>query len=119
MERYEACTSLQKEILDRLYEYLGFNEITSFGNFIVFMFKNAKQPITFEHIINHSIKHIVISFWKSFPQYSKGNYIKYLWLSEKNMLNHFSPGSPTEFDPKGLVRLFVKDNFNSLLESKL
>ena len=30
MDRYDICNNRQKQILDRIYEYLGFNEIVSF-----------------------------------------------------------------------------------------
>ena len=118
MERYSICSLAQKEILDKLFEYLGFNEVTSFEDYIEYIFKNAKQCITFEHIVNHAIRHIVTHFWREYPQYHDSKYVKYLWLSEKDMIEHFSTGSSIEFDPKGIIRLFIKDNFYKVFDSK-
>lgn len=116
-EIYNKCTQKQKDILDRMFWYLGFNEVSSFDEFIDFMFKNARYSIAFEHIINHSIAHVVKSFWNSYPEYRDG-YIKYFWLKEDDMISHMSAGSDIELDPKGLVRHFVKNNFKSIVQSK-
>ena len=119
MERYNACSSSQKEILDKLFWYLGFNEVTSFEGYIEFMFKNAKSSVSFVHIVNHTLKHIVTNFWNQYPLYHKTNYIRFLWLNENDMMNHMCTGSEIDYDPKGLLRLFVINNFNKLKETKL
>lgn len=118
MERYYSCSEYQKEILTKLYEYLGFSEVTSFEDYISFMFKNAKVNITFEHIVNHTLAHIVTGFWELYPQYKKSNYIKYMWLSESNMLDHMIIGSTIEYDSKGMLRNFVVNNYSKLVATK-
>ena len=119
MERYTACSSYQKEILDKLFWYLGFNEVTSFEDYIEYIFKNARVSVDFIHILNHAIAHIVQSFWSVYPEYHKSNYIKFMWLEEKDMIDHMCAGSPIDFDPKGLLRLFVINNFKKFNETKL
>lgn len=118
MERYKACSPSQKEILDKLFWYLGFNEATSFECYIEYIFKNARQSVDFVHIINHAIAHIVKNFWKAYPEYHHNNYIKFLWLNEKDIMNHMHTGSPVDFDPKGLLRLYIINNFKKLNETK-
>lgn len=117
MERYEACSELQKKILDELYVYLGFNEITSFENFIKFVFYNARSGINFECVVNHTLAHIVKSFNIKHPEYDK-NYMKYFWLNTNDMLEHMKVGSNIEYDPKGVLRHFVKENFDYLSATK-
>lgn len=119
MERYNSCTPQQKEILDKLYWYLGFNEVCSFENYIEFMFKNAKSSVEFVHVVNHTLKHIVTNFWSQYPAYHKSQYIKFLWLNERDMMSHMCTGSELDYDPKGLLRLFVINNFNRLRDTKL
>jgi hypothetical protein len=118
MDRYKACSESQKEILDKLFWYLGFNEVTTFENYIEFMFKNAKSSVEFVHVVNHTLQHIVTNFWDAYPIYHKNNYIKFLWLNEKDMMNHMCAGSEIDFDPKGLLRLFVINNFKKLVDTK-
>lgn len=117
MERYNSCTSVEKHCLDRLYEYLGFNEIVSFEEYLSFMFLNAKVYVSFPHIFNHTIKHIVTSFWESYPEY-KNNYIKTFWIKPDEIDKFVEVGSANEFDPKGLVRFFIKSNFKRLVATK-
>ena len=111
MERYELCTELQKKILDRLYVYLGFNEVTSFEKYIEFMFKNAKEGICFDSIFNHTLAHVATKCLAENPQFKK-NYIKYFWLKPEDALEHFTTGSDIEYDPVGLFRKYVKEKFN-------
>jgi len=118
MERYNKCDTMQKKILDVLYEYLGFNEIVSFEEYIDFMFLNAKSGVGFSHIVNHTLEHIVKSFWVDYPQYRDNKYIKYFWIKQYDFLNHFKTGSDVEYDPKGILRAFVKDNFKKLVATK-
>lgn len=118
MDRYDNCSQSQKDILNRIFVYFGFNEVTSFEDFIYFMFKNAKYSISFVNIVNHTLAHIVKSFEALYPNY-KGKYIKYFWLEENNMMCHMETGSSIEYDPKGLIRLFVKSNFSSLKSTKI
>lgn len=116
MERYNSCTDSQKEILNKLYWYLGFNEATTFDVYIQFIFKNVKQNTSFEHLINHVLAHIVTNFWHVYPQYRHG-YIKYNWINENDFIKYTTPGKG-DYDPKGLLRLYVKNNFKYLLETK-
>lgn len=118
MDRFYNCTSVQRNILTIMYSYLGFNEVTSFEEFISFMFKNAKFSISFTNVVNHTLAHIVKSFESVYPQYHN-NYIKYFWLNESNMIEHMKAGSSIEYDPKGLIRFFVKNNFDSLVATKI
>ena len=117
MERYKKCTQLQKQILDRLYNYLGFNEVATFDEYVEFVFSNARTYVDFESILNYMLKHIVMSFWKAYPQYTN-SYIQYFWLKTDHMLEHMNVGSDAEYDPKGLIRLFVKSNFKQLVTTK-
>lgn len=117
MERYNSCNNIEKHALDVLYNYLGFNDIVSFEEYIDFMFLNAKGCITFAHIFNHSIKHIVMSFWESYPEY-KGNYIKTFWIKPEEIDRYVEVGSKDEFDPKGVLRFFVKNSFKRLVATK-
>ena len=118
MERYNKCNALQKQILDKLYEYLGFNEIVSFEEYLNFMFLNAKSGVGFDHIVNHTLEHIVKSFWKDYPQYRENNYIRHFWIKQNDFMSHLAAGSADEYDPKGLIRYFVKENFNKLVATK-
>lgn len=112
MERYNKCSQLQKEILDTMYIYLGFNEVMSFDKFVAFIFKDATTNIKFENILNHTLSNVIKLFWSKYPEY-KTNYIKFLWLREDKAKEHFKVGSDIEFDPKGVVRFFIKENYNS------
>ena len=111
MERYNKCTQLQKEILDSMYMQLGFNEVMSFNDFVSFIFKDATTNIKFENILNHVLSNVVKLFWNKYPEY-KNNYIKFLWLRESRAKEHFKVGSSIEFDPKGVLRYFIKENYN-------
>ena len=117
MERYNSLTTHQKQILNRLYVYLGFNEILSFSQYIDFMFYNAKSGLSFECIINHTLAHIVIKMKQLLPEYF--DYIKHIWLEESDMLEHMNVGSHIEYDPKGVLRFFIKTNYDMLIETKL
>lgn len=119
MGRYNLLTDNQKSIMTRLYGYLGFNEVVSYDKYLELMFKNVKSTVNFEHMINHNLQHVVKSFWETNPSYRVNNYIKHFWLSEKDILKHLEVGSDIEFDPKGVIRLFVKDNFNTLFSTKV
>ena len=119
MERYNKCNSAQKEILNKMYEYFGFNEVASFDEFIDFIFLNAKSGLTFDHIINHTLEHIVKSFWSTYPEYLREKYIKHFWIKQNEFLNVMTVGSEKEFDPKGLVRFYIKENFKKLVSTKL
>ena len=118
MERYDMCDKEQKEILDKIFWYLGFNEVTTFEKYIDFIFYNTKQGIRFDHIINHVLEHIVKSFWKDFPEYYVNNYIRYFWIKQNDFSKHLETGSSDEYDPKGLIRLYVKNNFDKLVKTK-
>lgn len=118
IDRYNLCDQQQKEILDRLYWYLGFNEIIPFDKYINFIFFNTKSGIAFDHVINHTLEHIVKSFWKDYPEYYNSNYIKHFWISQDKLMKCTSTGDPDEFDPKGLIRFYIKNNFNKLATTK-
>ena len=118
MERYVNCTDLQKKILDRIFVYLGFNEVTSFEDYIKFIFYNAKEFVTFDHILNHTLAHIVSSFEDDYPMYA-GKYIKYNWLSSEEILEHLKVGTNIEYDSKGLLRHYVLHNYKKLMSTKL
>lgn len=110
MERYNKCSQIQKEILDTMYVYLGFNEIMPFDKFIEFMFNNATTHIKFENVLNHTVSQVVKALWAKYPEY-RDNYIKYMWLRTERCLEHFKVGSDIEFDPKGVLRLFIKEQY--------
>lgn len=117
MERFNSLSNLRKQILQRMYEYLGFNEVSSFEGFVKFMFYNARNGLDFDTIVNHTLAHIVTNYRHDNPDYR--DYIKYIWLEEKDMLEHMNVGSKIEYDPKGLLRLYVKTNYKMLLTTKL
>lgn len=113
MERYNLCKPNERKILDNLYNYLGFSDIISFDRFIDFMFANTKGTIPFVQVLNHTLKHIVTSFWEAYPEY-KNNYIKTFWIKLDEFDSYVEVGNPLEYDPKGILRYFVKNNFNKL-----
>ena len=117
MHRYDICEQNEKEALHRLYDYLGFNEVTSFNNFLEFFFAKTKITITFEQVFNHFLKHIVTSFWADYPRY-RSNYIKMFWIKPKDYIESMTVGSNIEYDPKGIIRLFVKNNYDKLVNTK-
>lgn len=117
MERYNNCTLVQRQILDRLYDYLGFNEACTFEEFINFIFFNARVTISYEAALNHTLAHIVMTFRKYNSNYQ--NYIKYMWIKSEDAIKHMTVGSDIEYDPKGLIRLFVKENFKLLVDTKV
>lgn len=116
MERYEQCTELQKKILDEMYIYFGFNEVITFEDFLDFFFTNTRSGISFENIVNHSLANIMRSFKSSHPEYI--DYIKYFWLDQKKMLEHMKVGSNIEYDPKGIIRAYIKENITSVLSKR-
>lgn len=116
MERYHLLTEDQRCILTRMYEYLGFNEVTSFENFVSLVFYNIRGKLSFELIVNHMLAHIVSHMKKIYIEQDR--YIKYLWLREDNMLQHMTVGSNIEYDPKGILRLYIKTYYNIIAESK-
>lgn len=116
MERYESCSDTQKKILNEMYVYLGFNEASTFEEFIEFIFTNTRSGISFENIVNHALANVMRSFKSSHPEYI--DYIKYFWLMQDKMLDHMKVGSPIEYDPKGIIRLYIKENFKSLLRKR-
>lgn len=116
MERYNHLTDLQKIILNSIYEYLGFNEATSFEDYIEFMFRGVRTGIKFDNMVNHTLAHIVVKFRADNPNYN--SYIKHILMSETDMLTHLTVGSNDEYDPKGLLRLYIRKNYNALSNSK-
>lgn len=116
MDRYNLLNSRQKQILDRVYEYLGFNEIVSFEEYIKYFFLNVKYGTNFDHMLNRNFDHIVSSFVKDYPEY-KG--FKCYWLTEKNALDHMKTGEKEDFDPKGLLRFYVKKVYRKLSATKI
>lgn len=117
MERYELCTDRQKEILNVLYNYLGFNEVATFEEFIEFVFKGVRLGIEFDNMINRAMEHIVLSFYRDYPEYTN-NYVKYIWLNSNTIMNHMKVGVKEEYDPKGLIQFYIKNNFKNLLRTK-
>jgi hypothetical protein len=118
MERYNLCKQYEKEALDRLYEYLGFNEIISFEEFLDFVFMNAKGTIPFAQIFNFTLRHIVTSFWLAYPEYKTG-YIKTFWINPEEFVDKYTKvGTPLDFDSKGLLKYFVKTNYKELVKTK-
>ena len=118
MDRYEKCKPHEKAALDQLFEYLGFNEVTSFEEYLKYMFLNTKENISFAHMFNHAIKHIVESFWQVSPEYKKNNYIKVFWIKPEEFSKYTKVGDPNDLDPKGVLRHFVKHNFSRILSTK-
>lgn len=118
MERYNSCTTAQKNILSKMYEYFGFNEVISFEDFIEFVFFNSKQNIVFYHIASHTIEHIIRCFWKEYPEYLRDKYIKTIWIDPKKFINSLTVGDKTEIDPKGIVRAFVRKHYKHVIDSK-
>ena len=116
MERYDKCSDYQKQVLNRLYEYLGFNEVISYNDFLMFVFYNTRNGITFEQMVNHLFKHIVMSFTWYNPQYSK--YVPRIWYKESEFIECMNVGSDIELDKKGVIRHFVKNNYISLIATK-
>jgi hypothetical protein len=115
MDRYNLCTPLQKQIIDRIYQYLGFNEVASFEDYLQLFFKNTRTGITFNNILNNNFMNITNLFKRYNPEYDK---FKCYWLCESNALKHFEVGNEEEYDPKGLLRFFVKTHFNQLYQAK-
>ena len=118
MERYNLCKPHQKQILDAMYNYFGFSDIVTKEKFIDFIFKNARIYTAFDQVINHTLKHIVLSFYNDYPEYA-GKYIKYMWLETHDMLDHFKVGSSIEYDNNGALRHYIKKHFDTLYETKL
>jgi hypothetical protein len=117
IERYNKCNIVEKAALDKMYEYLGFNEIVSFEEYLEYMFKNTKENISFNHMFNHAIKHIVETFWVDYPDYKKNNYIKVFWIRPEDIAKYTAVGSKDDFDPKGVLRHYVKNNFRKLIDT--
>lgn len=117
MFMFNKCTPDQVQILEKLYVYLGFNESSSFDEFVEFMFRPVKVYQSFEQVVNDNIKFIIEYFWTVYPLYRK-NYIKFFWLKEQDMIEHFSVGSKIEYDQKGVVRLFIKEHFKEVSARK-
>lgn len=115
MDRYEACTQKQKEVLDKIFWYLGFNEATSFEWYIEYIFKGVKSWTDFWQMLNRNFDYIVTSFRKKYPEYRD---FKCYWLTEDNIDQHLCVGSKVDYDPKGLLRYFVRTNFAELNSKK-
>lgn len=115
MDRYEALTQKQKEILNKLFWYLGFNEATDFEGYIKYFFKGVKERTKFDHMLNRNFDYIVREFIKKFPEYKN---FKCYWVTEDNADKHICVGSDVDYDPKGVLRYFVKMNFKDLSDRK-
>jgi hypothetical protein len=116
MDRYLLCDSRQQKILDRIYEYLGFNEILSFEDYLKYIFKGVKSGTGFSNMLNKNFEHIIFYFIKDFPEYED---LQCYWLTEENALDHMKVGEKEEYDPKGLLRYYVKKEFKKLNKSKI
>lgn len=117
MDRYNKLADYEKTALDRLYIYLGFNEVASFEKYLEYIFQNAKESIKFIYIFNQAIKNIIVAFWSKYPEYKKG-YISTLWIDPKDIMKYTECGSKYDLDPRGVIRDFVKHNFNMLVRIK-
>jgi hypothetical protein len=117
IDRYKKLDKHGKYALDRLYEYLGFNEVTTFEKYLDFVFLNTIETISFDQILNHTLKHIVMSFWNDNPDY-KNSYITAFWINPSDIKRYVEVGSKDEYDPKGLIRHYVKSNFKKLFATK-
>lgn len=115
MDRYELLSKKQKEILDKLFWYLGFNEATDFEGYVNYFFKGVKERTMFVHMLNRNIDFIVREFTNKFPEYKN---FKCYWLTEENFDKHVCVGSEVDYDPKGLLRYFVRNNFQELNKKK-
>ena len=73
--------------------------------------KNKDGVITTKELAN-----IMRSFKSSHPEYI--DYIKYFWLDQKKMLEHMKVGSNIEYDPKGIIRAYIKENITSILSKR-
>jgi hypothetical protein len=113
MERYNLCNAYEKKALDSIYEYLGFNEVVSFEVFLDFVFYNSVGTISFNQIFNRMLKHIVTSFWEDHPEYNN-TYIKIFWINPIDIDDYTKPGKELSYDPKGILRSYVKSNFKKL-----
>src|SRR5574344_789591 len=100
MERYNLCNKNEKKVLNTVYEYLGFNEVASFDEFLNFFFTNAIGTISFNQIFNHVLKHIVTSLWEDYPEY-KNTHIKVFWITSDDIDTYMKPGKELSYDPKG------------------
>lgn len=116
MDRYNICNSRQKSILDKIYEYLGFNEIVSFEEYLHYFFLNVKSGTNFDHMLNRNFDHIITSFKKDYPEYRD---FRCYWLTEKNALDHMKTGEKEEYDPSGLLRFYVKNHYRKLSKTKI
>lgn len=116
MERYNKLNELQKQILNKLYVYLGFNEVSSFEEYVKYIFLNVRKGVSFAHAVNHALAHIDLLLKTSRPEYT--HYVKYTWMKEHDMLEHLSVGSNIEYDPKGILRYFVKNSYQLILKTK-
>ena len=116
MDRYTLCSNAQRKILDRIYEYLGFNEIISFEEYLQYFFMNVKDGTNFDHMLNRNFDHIISSFKNDHPEYA--DFVCY-WLTEQDALDHMKIGSKEEYDPKGLIRLYVKKAYRKLNKTKI
>lgn len=116
MDRYNLCNTQQKKILDRIYEYLGFNEVVSFEEYLQYFFLNVKSGTNFDHMLNRNFDHIISSFKKDYQEYR--DFVCY-WLTEQNALSYMTVGSKEEYDPKGLLRFYVKKAYKKLSNTKI
>ena len=116
MDRYNLCNSRQKKILDRIYEYLGFNEIVSFEEYLQYFFMNVKDGTSFDHMLNRNFDHIISSFKKDDPEYED---LVCYWLTEQDALDHMKTGEKEDYDPKGLLRFYVKKAYRKLSRTKI
>lgn len=116
MDRYDLCNNRQKKILDKIYEYLGFNEIISFEEYLQYFFLNVKSGTNFDHALNRNFDHIISSFKKDFPYYRD---FRCYWLTEQNALDHMKTGEKEDYDPKGVLRFYVKKYYTKLSKTKI
>lgn len=117
MDRYLRCTKTQQAIITRLYEYLGFSEVTTFESFLNYFYYNAKGNIIFAHVLNKFLERLVTKMWVEFPEYKRG-YITTFWVNENEALELLTVGNKREYDPKGVIRVFVLSFFNTKIKSE-
>ncbi len=115
MDRYEKLSAKQKEIIDKLFWYLGFNEVTDFEGYIAYFFKGVKEHTQFAQMLNRNFDYIIRAFKVKYPEYRN---FKCYWVTEENADKHICVGSDVDYDKKGVLRHFIKESFKELEKRK-
>ena len=116
MDRYEMLSQRQRSILDKIYWYLGFNELITFEQYIEYIFRGVKSGTDFALMLNRNMDFIITMMKEKWEDY---RYFTCYWLTEDTALGHFEVGGKEEYDPKGVLKMFIKKHFKDLNRVKI